>query len=753
MGLGGLGARGRHALVGRALVVAWVVLTFGRVVIPPAGLHAQYFGANNWSGPVLRDQIDRDVSTAQLRRGWDYTPPDVFSVRWRGYVYVSQPATYVFSLNSDDGSALYLDRRLIVDNGAGSRRATVALARGSHAVMVEYSQSGGPYALEWQWAIDSVSAMTPVSPWRLSIQARSGATLRLFAAVRLAWPPMTALVVVVLVAWALRTGRWPGRDEWGGVARRPIRADRRAGLACLAFCVLLAVVHTWPLASAPGQLSRNDNADTVLNEWTMAWVAHQLPRDPMRMFDANIFYPERRTLALSEPLIVQGVTAAPFLAAGASPVLAYNIVLLAGMALTAWSMCLVMWSWTDDWLAGLVAGIVLAFNAHTLTRLPHMQAQHAEFLPIALYAFDAVLRGSRWSATFVLAATVALQAFASVYLFVFVIVALSVALAVRPEDWWGPRMWQIVKRLLVASAASAVVLIPLFLPYLALRASGFVRSLDEAGWFAASTRDYLTTPARWYAWAGGATALFPGVAPVLLGSVAVVTARAIRDARARMCLATACVGVLLSFGPAWVPGYETLHGMLPLFQAVRTTSRFGYLGIVGLAGLAGFGLMMVRRQAMARPVLHAGLGVVAVAAVSLEPLAAPLELQPFHGVSPLYRTLEAEPGAVVIELPFPRPESVYLNAAYMLNSTAHWRPLVNGYSGFTPPSYVERYLELRDFPSDTSIEALRRLGVTHMVVHFERLSADQRDHLARRSDLRRLAEDEQRTIYLLNPNP
>ena len=52
-----------------------------------------------------------------------------------------------------------------------------------------------------------------------------------------------------------------------------------------------AVLHTWPLATAPGSLSRNDNADTILNEWTIAWVAHQAIADLPDLFDANIFYP------------------------------------------------------------------------------------------------------------------------------------------------------------------------------------------------------------------------------------------------------------------------------------------------------------------------------------------------------------------------------------------------------------------------------------------------------------------------------
>src|SRR5262245_6790957 len=66
------------------------------------------------------------------------------------------------------------------------------------------------------------------------------------------------------------------------------RSARNDFLALLLFAAL-AVAHTWPLAQAPGTWSRNDVADTVLHEWTLAWVAHQLFASPLALFEANIF--------------------------------------------------------------------------------------------------------------------------------------------------------------------------------------------------------------------------------------------------------------------------------------------------------------------------------------------------------------------------------------------------------------------------------------------------------------------------------
>ena len=154
-------------------------------------------------------------------------------------------------------------------------------------------------------------------------------------------------------------------------------------LAALVFA-LLAAVHTWPLVTEPGTLSRNDNGDAQLNEWILAWVAHQLPRHPLQLFEGNIFYPAKDVLAFSEPLIVPALMVAPALWLGASPVLAMNLAMLIGFALTGLATYALIYAWTRDRLAGITAGSLFAFNTHTLTRLPHVQALHAYGMPLSL---------------------------------------------------------------------------------------------------------------------------------------------------------------------------------------------------------------------------------------------------------------------------------------------------------------------------------------------------------------------------------
>ncbi len=178
--------------------------------------------------------------------------------------------------------------------------------------------------------------------------------------------------------------------------------------AALALFAALTVLQTWPLAGAPATLSRNDNGDTILNEWTVAWVQHQVLRDPRHLFDANIFYPEKNTLAFSEHMFTQAVMGLPVRLVGGSPVLVFNLLLLAGFALTGWATCLVVYRVTGDWPAGVLAGTLLSFNAYALTHLPHLQSVHLEFLAPAVFALDRLLVRPRLSAALFLALLLAI---------------------------------------------------------------------------------------------------------------------------------------------------------------------------------------------------------------------------------------------------------------------------------------------------------------------------------------------------------
>lgn len=710
------------------------------------GLIGEYFTSTDRSGSPRFTAIDTSISTAQISSHWRDAPPDTFSVRWRGYLVVGRAGFYTFATSSDDGSWLYVDGQLIVDNGGShsalTRTGRIRLDRGPHFVLVEYVQDGGPFSLDWRWAPDGAS-LTAVPVWLLSPR-RVTYPIAVTAHIVewLWWTSLAAVLVSLLIAIAPMQHRVPE-----GFLRHPKTAS-------LLLFVVLAVIHTWPLARDPARLSRNDNADTVLNEWTLAWVAHQAPRDPLHLFDANIFFPERRTLAYSETMLVQASMAAPLLWLGASPVLAYNLILIAGFALTGWTMSLMLARWTGDWMAALTGGVLMGFNAHTLTRMPHLQAQHVEFLPLALLALDRVLVDARIRDALALAGWFVLQALASFYLMVLTAFALAAAIVVRPRDWIGKRSAPIAACIAVAAGAALAALLPFLLPYWHVhRDQGFSRGLDEVAGFAATWRDYLTTPgriprafiARW----GSANGLYPGALGCALAAIAIAGGTAIRDRRARMCLAFGVVGAVLSFGPQ-VPGYAAVYAIFPPLHGVRAVSRFGYLAIVAVAVLAAYGMVHVRARMRDRSG-SAAVSLIILVLAAIEPLAAPITYTPVGDIPRIYDRIAQQPDIVIAELPLPPPRGIFLNAAAMRNSTRHWKRMLNGYSGFIPASYYNHYEKLGTFPELDAVAALRAFGVTHVVAHRGSLGQTRRAALDASAELRRIAEDGDIGLYEILP--
>lgn len=506
-----------------------------------------------------------------------------------------------------------------------------------------------------------------------------------------------------------------------------------------AICLLLAIIHTWPLVTAPGTLARNDNADAELNEWILAWVAHQLPRAPTRLFDGNMFYPERDTLAYSEPLIVPALMGAPLHWLGASPVVVFNVVLILGFALTAWAGYALVYEWTGDTAAGLLTGSMFAFNTHTLTRLAHVQGVHAWGLPLALLAADRLVVHARWRDAVLLAFAMAGMAYTSGYLVVFGAILVAVVVVTRIPDWWA-RSVRVATLFATATVAAGLAILPVYLPYRRLSLTmGMKRPLEAVTEFSASLSGYLATAGRihYSTWSsrflGNPVDLFfPGFIVLILAALAIYwafsKAEGITKAEGRwhkaevlnrrrivMLLVLALTGFVLSLGLR-TPVYGWVYHLFPPMQGLRAAARFGNLFLLGMAALAGIGLAAARPRFPAR---HAGLIAAAlVALANLESLRAPIGYTRFEGIPAIYSILAKEPGRVLlVEVPFWPPQAAFEQAEYVLNSTAHWRPMLNGYSGYLPQSYRKNSQTFWFFPKEHAIQAMRQAGATHVIIH------------------------------------
>ena len=100
---------------------------------------------------------------------WEGAPADLinrFAAVFEGSLMVRTLGVYTLSISSDDGSRLYVDGKLVVDNDGNhsmtKRSASMPLSAGLHEIRVEFYDNKGDAGLELSWARpDGVSEIIP----------------------------------------------------------------------------------------------------------------------------------------------------------------------------------------------------------------------------------------------------------------------------------------------------------------------------------------------------------------------------------------------------------------------------------------------------------------------------------------------------------------------------------------------------------------------------------------------------------------
>ena len=104
-------------------------------------------------------------------------------------------------------------------------------------------------------------------------------------------------------------------------------------LLALAGYTSLTLLFTWPLACHLATVVPHDVGDPLLTTWILWWNAQAVPLTSA-WWNAPYYYPLTDTLALTEHLAGLSPVTTPIQWLGGSPLLAYNLVLIAS---TWWS--------------------------------------------------------------------------------------------------------------------------------------------------------------------------------------------------------------------------------------------------------------------------------------------------------------------------------------------------------------------------------------------------------------------------------
>jgi hypothetical protein len=244
--------------------------------------------------------------------------------------------------------------------------------------------------------------------------------------------------------------------------------------------------------------------------------------------------------------------------------------------------------------------------------------------------------------------------------------------------------------------------------------------------YSATLWNYLSTPNENVlhgGWSGrlgqNERRLFPGVIALAIAAVGVIGL----ERRRLTLLAVGAIGFVISLGLN-TPLYSLLTSVLFIYNGLRAPARASILVFLALAGLVAFGWSRIESRLK-------GWGPAAAVAVALALLAEYANVQSaWYIAAPrtpeVYTWLATQPRSVVLELPVTTADRLDLvpDGIYMFRSTEHWHPILNGYSGFFPRSFIELTEQMKTFPDEASIAYLKSRQVDLVVVHGGLMAPD-----------------------------
>jgi hypothetical protein len=498
-------------------------------------------------------------------------------------------------------------------------------------------------------------------------------------------------------------------------------AERRAPnlLPVIAGFFLITALLTWPQVIRPTSVP--DHSDPWLSMWRLAWIAHQLPRDPLNLFDGNIFWPELNTLAYSDATLLQGLLAAPALWMGLSTPAVYNLLVLGSFVFAGTAAFVLTSSLTGSKTAAAIAGIIFAFTPYRWDHYMHLELLWSGWMPLALLALHRTFESGRVRDGVAVGALVAAQTWSSIY---YGVLFATVLVAVAPLMAWSSATASVRRSALALTAGAlvaAVLVLPYVQPYRAAREALGERPLAETEYYGAGPWHYLasTPESVLYGqhtgpWGRHEKRLFPGL--LAIGLTAIALWPPVRRTQL-VYLGGLIVALDLSAGMGGILFPALREHVMP-FRGLRAPARAGEIVLLLVAVSAGFGWARLERHVSLRRARRlAAAGAITMALVEYAQWPAPLRPVPVEA-APVYAWLASEGRGPVLELPLP-PDGrrAHYNPEFQFQSTFHWQPIVNGYSGNTPKSYHRTAAAMRAFPSDSAIARLRAIGVRFVVLH------------------------------------
>ncbi|MCX6766525.1 MAG: hypothetical protein NT170_01945 [Candidatus Moranbacteria bacterium] len=471
--------------------------------------------------------------------------------------------------------------------------------------------------------------------------------------------------------------------------------------------------------------------DGLFTYWTMGWDVHSFLHNPGNLFNANIFYPNPNTLAYSEGLFAPALIALPFFLILRNMIVVYNLMIFFSYILAAFGAYKLAKYYTKNNYASFIAGLIFGFATFRVAN-GHFQNLIIFWMPFAVLYLQKYLDTKKRKYIVYFALLFSAQMLTSWYMGAFLSLFIAFLLI---TNWRLIRdnFSSFIRDGLIALVLIAILVAPFAYPYFKLhRETNFaypvweiISGSSDIGGYIFPIPGSLESPIMSLLkitkvhWSENVN--FLGYFSLLLLIYYFFFSKnKIKNKNFKIFFWGIPIFMIFSFGPVLrsfsfmtIPlPYQLL---VPFLGFVRSPNRLAIIVLLCLSIAVAYIIASIKLKNIK---LKFVLAVLAPIIILLE-FYVPRGPLPQNTACPEVYSYIKNSNSVSAIVEMPIQENADGALPYIYYSTCDdFKPIFNGYSGYFPAKYTNYSTKLRQFPADKSLDLMKQIGISHVLLHF-----------------------------------
>ena len=487
----------------------------------------------------------------------------------------------------------------------------------------------------------------------------------------------------------------------------------------LSLIIVISVWGLWPILKDPARRTI-DSWDGVLMAWYLNSTIQKIPGNLELIFQGNIFYPYKNTMAYSDMHILSAVVSYIPVKILQEPIVAVSVSLLFGQVVTIFILYLWLYEITKSKTASFLASVTLGFSAARMGFIVHLQMWNMEWFLISAFLFFKFIKVNKKIFAYLSLIFLGLQMWESplgVYFGILMIFLISVF----NIQYIKKNFKALILPFLIFFA---IIILPVSAYISVSKEFNYARSIRDAAHFSMGVDEIIKT------------VILKPIFPIFLLSLYFVRKEIRKLNHVIWALAVIFSGLILTVGPVlkWagktvkifgripIPlPYSIMYYLVPGFQAFRTPSRWIWIAVLGMSFIIAAGTAKFIRD---RKIALRWKLLTLILIFSLSLLNGKVKnyyvFQKVNEYPKVYKILRNKTPGVILELPvysWASGEIAAIETHRMIYNLYSQKYMLGGFSGFNPPSWDKMISESwNEFPSVVFDKKLENIGVNYILV-------------------------------------